>query len=178
MPIKKNAKTKTILKPNIYKRNTKVIKEKEKKEDKSITDVNKKSKKVSNDKNNTKVNEIKAEKANKSNIKVNEPSTEILVYKDNIKVNTKIQNDLLEIAGLKNKINEMLSWYETKHKNVVEIPELKLSQKHFTGKITVKSFRIYTDIIKKFEIFANKHSQYKTQDLVSQALLELIEKYR
>ncbi len=170
MPIKKNAKTKTILKPNIYKRNTKAIKEKEKKEDKSITDVNKKSKKVSNDKNNTKVN--------KSNIKVNEPSTEILVYKDNIKVNNKIQNDLLEIAGLKTKINEMLSWYETKHKNVVEIPELKLSQKHFTGKITVKSFRIYTDIIKKFEIFANKHSQYKTQDLVSQALLELIEKYR
>jgi len=162
MPIKKNAKTKTILKPNIYKRNTKVIKEKETNEYKNITDVNKKSKKVSND---------------KSNTKVNEPSTEILVYKDNIKVNTKIQNDLLEIAGLKNKINEMLSWYETKHKNVVEIPELKLSQKHFTGKITVKSFRIYTDIIKKFEIFANKHSQYKTQDLVSQALLELIEKY-
>jgi len=170
MPIKKNAKTKTILKPNIYKSNTKVIKEKEKKEYKSITDVNKKSKKVSNDKNNTKINEIKAEK-------VNEPSTEILVYKDNIKVNAKIQNDLLEIAGLKNKINEMLSWYETKHKNVVEIPELKLSQKHFTGEITVKSFRIYTDIIKKFENFANKHSQYKTQDLVSQALLEFAEKY-
>lgn len=177
MPVKKNIKTKTQPSKDIYKSNTKVIKEKGKKEDKSITDVNKKSKKVSNDKNNTKVNEIKAEKVNKSNTKVNESSTEILVYKDNIKVNAKIQNDLLEIAGLKNKINEMLSWYETKHKNVVEIPELKLSQKHFTGEITVKSFRIYTDIIKKFENFANKHSQYKTQDLVSQAILEFIEKY-
>jgi len=120
---------------------------------------------------------INITKVNKSNIKVNEPSTEILVYKDNIKVNTKIQNDLLEIAGLKNKINEMLSWYEAKHKNVVEVPELKLSQKHLTGEIIVKSFRIYTDIIKKFENFANKHSQYKTQDLVSQALLEFIERY-
>ena len=177
MPIKKNAKVKSISNPNIYKSNTKVIKEKEKKEDKSITDVNKNSKKISNDKNNTKVNEIKAEKVNKSNTEVNKPATEILVYKDNIKVNARIQNDLLEIAGLKNKINEMLSWYETKHKNVIETPELKLSKRHFTGEITVKSFRIYTDIIKKFEVFANKHSQYKTQDLVSQALLEFAEKY-
>ncbi len=161
MPIKKNKTTKSDVKTTNYK---------------SITKVNKK-KTTKDDKNNTKVNKIKAEKVNKSNTKVNEPSTEILVYKDNIKVNAKIQNDLLEIAGLKNKINEMLSWYETKHKNVVEIPELKLSQKHFTGEITVKSFRIYTDIIKKFENFANKHSQYKTQDLVSQAILEFIEKY-
>lgn len=177
MPVKKKIKSKIEKKKSIYKSNTKINKEKIKKENKSITDVNKNPKKVSNDKNNAKVNEIKAEKVNKSNTKVNEPSTEILVYKDNIKVNAKIQNDLLEIAGLKNKINEMLSWYEAKHKNVVEFPELKLSQKHLTGEIIVKSFRIYTDIIKKFENFANKHSQYKTQDLVSQALLEFIERY-
>jgi len=162
MPVKKKIKSKIEEKKSIYKSNTKINKEKIKKENKSITDVNKNPKKVSNDKNNA---------------KVNEPSTEILVYKDNIKVNAKIQNDLLEIAGLKNKINEMLSWYEAKHKNVVEVPELKLSQKHLTGEIIVKSFRIYTDIIKKFENFANKHSQYKTQDLVSQALLEFIERY-
>ena len=177
MPVKKKIKSKIEEKKSIYKSNTKINKEKIKKENKSITDVNKNPKKVSNDKNNAKVNEIKAEKVNKSNTKVNEPSTEILVYKDNIKVNAKIQNDLLEIAGLKNKINEMLSWYEAKHKNVVEVPELKLSQKHLTGEIIVKSFGIYTDIIKKFENFANKHSQYKTQDLVSQALLEFIERY-
>lgn len=161
MPVKNNKKAKPEVKLTNYKSNTKVNEKKTPKDDK----------------NNTKVNKIKAEKVNKSNTKVIEPSTEILVYKDNIKVNAKIQNDLLEIAGLKNKINEMLSWYEEKHKNVVEVPELKLSQKHLTGEITVKSFRIYADIIKKFENFANKHSQYKTQDLVSQALLEFVERY-
>ena len=112
----------------------------------------------------------------KSNTEVN-TTKELSVYKDITKVNAKVKNDIIEVAGLKDKINELIEWYETKHKNVIEIPELKMEKRHFTGDVVVKSYRIYSDIVKKFETFSKKQDQYKIQDLVSQALLEFMEKY-
>lgn len=166
---KKNTTVNTLKKQHCYKNITKVnnIKElpsktlKQEKVHKEDTKINKRSS-IIDDKSNTEVNSTK----------------ELTVYKDITKVNTKVKKDIIEIAGLKDKINEMLEWYETKHKNVIEVPELKMDKKHFTGEVMVKSYRIYSDIVKKFETFSKKQDQYKIQDLISQALLEFMERYR
>jgi len=158
-------------KQDVYKSTTKV-------NDKKAT-VNKSNTKINKEKSyklTTKVNKEKQPVVNKSNTIVNE-AKELVVYKDITKVSTKVKTDILEVAALKGKIQEVINWYEAKHKNVIETPELKMDKKHFTGEIVVKSYRLHSDIVKRFDSFANKHNQYKMQDLISQALLEFVEKY-
>jgi len=101
----------------------------------------------------------------------------MITKKTQRKTKPEIIDELSELVPLKNKIIELLAWYD-ELKSQKGLIELKLDKKKFNDKITVRSFRIYNTILKKFEIFANEHSQYKNQDLVSQALLEFIEKYR
>lgn len=165
----------TLKKQDIYKTTTKVNDSK-KQVNKSKTSVNKTKKQEKVYKETTKVNKPASGVVDKSNTEVN-TTKELSVYKDITKVNAKVKNDIIEVAGLKDKINELIEWYETKHKNVIEIPELKMEKRHFTGDVVVKSYRIYSDIVKKFETFSKKQDQYKIQDLVSQALLEFMEKY-
>lgn len=158
-----------------YNKNTKVNKGNEQ-VNKKTTSVNRENKGKTDYKKTTKVHHEALPPVDKSNTSVNAPK-ELSVYKDITKVNTKVKNDIIEVASLKDKIHEIINWYEAKQKNVIEFPELKLDKKHFTGNVMVKSYRIYSDIVKKFDSFSEKHDQYKIQDLVSQALLEFMEKY-
>lgn len=172
---KKNTTVKPLKKKTIYKTITKVNDSK-KQVNKSKTPVIKAKKQEKVYKETTKVNKPSSIIVDKSNTEINSPK-ELAVYKGITKVNAKVKNDIIEVAGLKDKINEIIEWYEAKHKNVIEIPELKMDKKHFTGDIVVKSYRVYSDIVKKFETFSKKQDQYKIQDLISQALLEFMEKY-
>jgi len=172
---KNNTTVKTLKKKTIYKNITKVNDSK-KQVNKSKTPVIKAKKQEKVYKETTKVNKPSSIIVDKSNAEINS-TKELAVYKGITKVNAKVKKDIIEVAGLKDKINEIIEWYETKHKNVIEIPELKMDKKHFTGDIVVKSYRVYSDIVKKFETFSKKQDQYKIQDLISQALLEFMEKY-
>lgn len=85
---------------------------------------------------------------------------------------------LIEITKNYKKIQEVLDWYENKQKGLVEIPELIIDEKISRGDYCSRTFRVNTNIMKDFSKFVLKYSQFRTQDLISQALLEFIEKYK
>ena len=85
---------------------------------------------------------------------------------------------LIEITRNYDKIKEIIEWYEKKQKDVIDVPEFKINHKIIKGDLATKSYRLCITVIRDFEKFCNRHNEYKTQDIVSQALLELIEKYR
>lgn len=84
---------------------------------------------------------------------------------------------LEEMLNMKNKMAEVIDWYEKKHKNVIEIPELKINAKTLHGNLVLKTFKLYESAVKKIADFVEKHSQYKQQDIISQALIEFAERY-
>jgi len=85
---------------------------------------------------------------------------------------------LIELTKSYEKIQEVLDWYETKQKGLVETPELIIDEKISLGDHSSRTFRVNTNIMKEFDKFGTKRKQFRTQDLVSQALLEFIEKYK
>jgi DNA mismatch repair ATPase MutS len=84
---------------------------------------------------------------------------------------------LEEIFSMKNKMAEVIDWYEKKQKNVIEIPELKINARALHGNLTLKTYKLYESAIKKITDFIEKHPQFKQQDIISQALIEFAEKY-
>ncbi|SHH55534.1 hypothetical protein [Tepidibacter thalassicus] len=90
-----------------------------------------------------------------------------------------LKNDILELVSLKQEIKntiEAVKKYEFKN-NVIDIPELKIDFSKMTGQIKNRSFKVYEDILKKFLKFAKENKKFKQQDLLSQAMLEFIERY-
>lgn len=97
------------------------------------------------------------------------------------------RQDLLDMLGMKDqlkrllekqdKYQEMLDWYEKKQKNVIEIPEIKINGKSIGTEIVSKTFKVSKAVLKRFIEFANKHSQFKMQDILSMAMIEYIERY-
>lgn len=87
-------------------------------------------------------------------------------------------NELVEFFQMKSKIEEMLAWYETKHKNVIEFPELKIDKKLLKGAVVVKTYRVNSIAVKEFEALCDKHKEFTTQNLLSQAIIEFVERYR
>jgi len=85
---------------------------------------------------------------------------------------------LIELTNSYEKIQEVLGWYETKQKGLIETPELIIDGKISHGDHSSRTFRVSTNIMKEFDKFGAKRKQFRTQDLISQALLEFIEKYK
>lgn len=85
---------------------------------------------------------------------------------------------LIELSKNYEKIQEVLDWYETKQKGLVETPELIIDEKISRGDHGSRTFRVNTNVMKEFDKFSLKHQQFRTQDLISQALIEFIEKYK
>ncbi len=161
-----------------------LVKEKKITANKSVTSVGK-SKKQEPEKKPAKVFKENKQVSNKSNTKVgshenkglNESVTfveskEIQLFKNhgNFKA-------LEEILNMKSKMAEVIDWYEKKHKNVIEIPELKINARALHGGLVLKTFKLYESAIKKIIDFIEKHPQYKQQDIISQALIEFAERY-
>lgn len=161
-----------------------LVKVKKASTNKSVTSVGK-SKKQEPEKKPAKVLKETEQVSNKSNTKVgsqenkglNESVTfveskEIQLFKNpgNFKA-------LEEILNMKSKMAEVIDWYEKKHKNVIEIPELKINARALHGSLVLKTFKLYESAIKKIADFIEKHPQYKQQDIISQALIEFAERY-
>lgn len=70
---------------------------------------------------------------------------------------------------------EMWDWY-SKQKNIIDPIELKISG--FDGEVLAKTFRVHKNILSEFLEFSKAHSEYKQQDLISQALSEFIKRYK
>ena len=88
-----------------------------------------------------------------------------------------LKQNIMNIAQAAPGLMEMLDWYHKKHKNVIEIPELKINSKALGEAIITKTFKISEKAVKKFIEFAEKHPHFKHQDLLGMALIEFVEKY-
>lgn len=75
------------------------------------------------------------------------------------------------------KLDEMIQWYELQ-KSVIEVTPPKLEIPPTDEEPVTRSFKIYPDINKQFKDFCYKHSNYKVQDIISQAIREFLEKYK
>ena len=67
-----------------------------------------------------------------------------------------LKQNIMNIAQAAPGLMEMLDWYHKKHKNVIEIPELKINSKALGEAIITKTFKISEKAVKKFIEFAEK----------------------
>ena len=76
---------------------------------------------------------------------------------------------------MNDKLNEVYNWYELQNK-VVEKIELRIDPNN--NDTVTRSFKVYEDVYKDFLKLSKKHSTYKIQDLISQAIKEFVDKYK
>lgn len=91
----------------------------------------------------------------------------------------KFKNDLLEIAKIKKdilKTIDIVKKYEIE-KDIIDIVDIKIDSSKMTGEIKTRSFKIYSDVLDKFLEFNKKHPDLKQQDILSQFILEGIQRY-
>lgn len=86
----------------------------------------------------------------------------------------KLMNVLNNIDDMNSKIEEMYKWY-TMQTNMIENVDLKIDK--FEDTIVTRSYKIYNEIQKEFAEYC-KSQPYKTQDIISQALKEFLQKYK
>lgn len=99
------------------------------------------------------------------------------IYGEDKKLPIKAE-EFVEFFEMKARIKEMLSWYETKQKNVIELPELKIDKRILKGEAVVKTYRVNSIAVKEFEGLCEKYKEFTTQNLLSQAIIEFVERYR
>lgn len=91
----------------------------------------------------------------------------------------KFKSDLLELAQMKKDILntiDIVKKYELE-KDIIDIVDLKIDSNKMTGDIKTRSFKIYSDILDRFLEFNKKHPDLKQQDILSQFILEGIQRY-
>jgi hypothetical protein len=88
-----------------------------------------------------------------------------------------LKQNIMNVAQAASGLMEMLEWYNKKHKNLVEIPELKINSKALGEIVITKTFKVSEKAVKKFLEFAEKHPQFKHQDLLGTAMIEFVERY-
>jgi len=102
-------------------------------------------------------------------------------YKSNTNIfNTKeAKNKMLSILKKHDDIEEMLQWYHNQ-RNVIEavVSELRINGDKLTGKAKITTVRVYEDVWEQFRSFMSEHTEYKSMDLISMAMVEYIEKYK
>lgn len=101
-------------------------------------------------------------------------------YKDNANIfNQDTKDKIFDIISNYNKLKEMLDWFETK-KNIIELQEqeLKIDSDRLIGKVKTTTVRLYDKVWNDFREFTDEFKEYKSMDLVSQALLEFMDKYK
>jgi predicted DNA-binding protein YlxM (UPF0122 family) len=111
------------------------------------------------------------------------PSFEENIILDSVTASTleilKFKNDLLELAKIKKDIFntiDIVKKYELE-KDIIDIVDIKIDSDKMTGDIKTRSFKIYSDVLDKFLEFTKNHSNLKQQDILSQFILEGIQRY-
>lgn len=105
------------------------------------------------------------------------------IVPDNVTASTleilKFKSDLLELAQIKKDILntiEIVKKYELE-KDIIDIIDIKIDSSKMTGDIKTRSFKIYSDVLDKFLEFTKKHPDLKQQDILSQFIIEGIQRY-
>lgn len=101
-------------------------------------------------------------------------SREIVVDKEQFNLMLKSYK---EIEKMNEKLDKVYQWYEKEHE-VIDVTPQELKIDKFEGKAMPRSYKFYPDIQNDFIEFCKKHKQYKSQDIICQALKEFMEKYR
>ena len=70
------------------------------------------------------------------------------------------------------KVDEMYNWY----KEQMGKPQ-GLIVKKYNDTTVVKSYKVYSEIEKKFQEFCKENTQYKVQDILSKCIEEFLERY-
>lgn len=100
-------------------------------------------------------------------------SREIVVDKEEYKIMLK---SFKEIEKMNEKLEAVYKWYEKEHE-VIDITPKELKVDKFEGEAVSRAYKFYPQVQKDFIEFCKKHKQYKSQDIICQALKEFMEKY-
>lgn len=87
----------------------------------------------------------------------------------------KLINAINDIQSMNDKLDEVYNWYELQNK-VIEKVELRIDPNN--NDTVTRSFKVYENVYKDFLELSKKHSTYKVQDLISQAIKEFVDKYK
>ena len=112
-----------------------------------------------------------------NNYSVEEYKSSQTVVDPNMAEMLKVKKDLLELAGLKSDIQEMLEWYAL-NSSVVETPSLAIDSDEFKGDLKPRSFKLYENVRSELSEFLAEHKSFKAQDIVNKAILEFVRKYK
>lgn len=81
------------------------------------------------------------------------------------------------LQDMKSQLDEVYEWHDNQ-RNIIDIKPLEFKINNFKSKPTNKSYKVYLEVQGQCKAFYDNHKQYKVQDLISQALVEFIEKYK
>lgn len=87
-----------------------------------------------------------------------------------------LNKEVQDMLQLKDRLMDMLDWYETK-RNIVDAPMLQIDNSKLTGEVMTRSFKIHKDILDRFIKYCKDHKEYTQRDLLSWALIEFLNKY-
>lgn len=115
-----------------------------------------------------------------SNTKVIPKEEVTLKYNDNTlkKEMMNIISWIKEQQDKQSENEELLSWIKKQrdNENIIELSKLEISETAIIGEVTGKTFKVYDDVLNRFNKFCGKCT-YRKQDILSQALHEFLSKY-
>lgn len=82
-----------------------------------------------------------------------------------------------EIEKMNEKLDAVYKWYEKEHE-VIDVTPNELKIDKFEGEAVARAYKFYPDVQKDFIEFCKKNKQYKSQDIICQALKEFMDKYK
>lgn len=116
------------------------------------------------------------QRKNKETSKQTEQAKELQLYSSIEKTMLMEMRPLTELTDKLPVLMRIIEEYESRKPVEAETIELKMDSKELKGEQKAINVKVYEKILKRFDKFADK-SNFRKQDLISQALLEFLEKY-
>ncbi len=117
------------------------------------------------------------QRKNKETSKQAEPAKELQLYSNKEISILEEMRPLTELTEKLPVLMRIIEEYENRKPIEAEVIELKLNTKELKGEQKAINVKVYERILIKFDKLAEKYSGIKKQDLISQFILEGIEKY-
>ena len=119
---------------------------------------------------------VSQQRKNKETSKQAEPAKELQLYSSIEKTMLEEMRPLTELTDKLPVLMQIIEEYENRKPVEAETIELKIDSKELKGEQKAINVKVYERLLKRFDKFAEKKS-FRKQDLISQALLEFLEKY-
>lgn len=108
-------------------------------------------------------------------IKSNKNITKVASKKNNISdlnIDSNILNDVKEIIKMKEDIKKLIEIHKADNNK----KELRI--RGFKGNLSVKTMKVYDEVLNDFMEFVGKNKEFKQQEIITQALWEFLQKYK